>query len=105
MAIPMQVLRMEGAFAVCTGRDGSETRVDTLLTGPLEAGQWILTFLGAAREVVSAEAAAQVGNALTALEAVLAGESVDLDACFADLANREPQLPPHMRPRTQGDDQ
>jgi hydrogenase expression/formation protein HypC len=103
MAIPMQVLRMDGGFAVCTGRDGAETRIDTLLTGPLEAGQWVLTFLGAARDVVSAADAAKISDALAALEAVLAGGSVDLDAYFPDLVGREPQLPPHLRHTLEGD--
>jgi hydrogenase expression/formation protein HypC len=40
--------------------------MDTMLTGPLEPGQWILGFLGAAREVIDAERAAQVEEALVA---------------------------------------
>ena len=103
MAIPMQVLRMDGGFAVCTGRDGVETRIETMLTGPLEAGQWVLTFLGAARDVVSAADAGKISDALAALEAVQAGGSVDLDAYFPDLVNREPQLPPHLRRQLEGE--
>ena len=97
MAIPMRVISVdELGGAVCTGRNG-EARVDTMLTGPLEPGQWVLTFLGAAREVVSAEEAKKVDDALDALDAVLHGRSVDLDAAFADLVNREPELPAHLR--------
>jgi hydrogenase expression/formation protein HypC len=33
-----------------------------------------------------------------ALAATLRGESPDLDLLFADLVNREPQLPAHLRP-------
>lgn len=105
MAIPMQVIRMEGVMAICRGRDGPEP-VDTLLTGPLEAGQWVLCFLGAAREVVDAEHAARVGDALAALQAILSGEGDApglIDSHFADLVQREPQLPEHLRPAvTQG---
>lgn len=100
LAIPLNVIRMEGTTALCQGRNGIE-RIDTLITGPLQPGQWILSFLGAAREVVDAERAAQVEDALTALESILNGTgSVDamIHAGFADLIDREPQLPEFLRP-------
>ncbi len=110
----MQVVRMEGAFAVCRGPAGDE-RVDTLLTGPLVAGQWALVFLGAAREVIDADRAAQVNAALAGLQALLQAApgghvstcGVDDDramadalvrAHFPDLVDREPQLPDFLRP-------
>lgn len=96
MAIPMKVIASDDLGATCEGRSGT-TRIDTLLTGPLEPGQWVLTFLGAAREVVSEEEARRVNDALDALEGVLNGHTVDIDAAFADLVNREPQLPPHLQ--------
>lgn len=97
---------MEGTFALCEGRNGRE-RMDTLLTGPLEAGQWVLCFLGAVREVIDAERAAQVGAALAGLESLLTATSAragqaSIDALvsshFSDLVNREPQLPDFLRP-------
>ncbi|MFA6313187.1 MAG: HypC/HybG/HupF family hydrogenase formation chaperone [Sterolibacterium sp.] len=106
MALPMQVVCMEGSFALCEGRHGRE-RVDTLLCGPLEPGQWVLCFLGAVREVIDAERAAQVGAALAGLEAILAEASSGADAAsmdaligshFSDLVNRQPQLPDFLRP-------
>ncbi|MDO8788305.1 MAG: HypC/HybG/HupF family hydrogenase formation chaperone [Sulfuritalea sp.] len=100
LALPMQVIRMEGSTALCEGRNGVE-RVDTLITGPLEPGQWILSFLGAAREVIDAERGAQVEDALTALESILHGAGSTealIHAGFADLINREPQLPEFLRP-------
>jgi len=96
----MQVIRMEGSTALCEGRDGVE-RIDTMLIGPLQPGQWILSFLGAAREVIDAERAAQVADALTALESILhgdAGNEALIQAGFADLVGREPQLPEFLRP-------
>jgi hydrogenase expression/formation protein HypC len=72
-----------------------------MLTGPLEAGQWVLGFLGAAREVIDAERAAQVDDALAALESILHGDGsneVLVRAGFADLIDREPQLPEFLRP-------
>jgi hydrogenase assembly chaperone HypC/HupF len=96
----MQVIRMEGMTALCQGRNGV-ARIDTLITGALEPGQWILSFLGAAREVIDAERAAQVEDALLALESILhGGDSTDdlIHTAFADLIDREPQLPEFLRP-------
>ena len=101
LGIPMQVVSAEGHAAVCRGRNGLE-RIDSLMTGPLAPGQWVLTSLGAAREIIDAERAAQVESALTALDAVLAGDgdvSALIDHHFADLVNREPQLPEFLRPK------
>lgn len=96
LAIPVRVLRMEGTMAVCHGRNG-EARLDTLLTGPLPAGQWVLGFLGAARELIDEEQARHISDALDALEGLLAGDAVDLDAHFSDLTGREPQLPDFLQ--------
>lgn len=105
LAIPLQVIRMEGSTALCAGRNGVE-RVDTLITGPLQPGQWILSFLGAAREVIDAERAAQVAEALTALQSIMdgdAGVEALIRSGFADLVEREPQLPEFLKPLvTQG---
>lgn len=103
LAVPMQVLRMEGSFAVCQSAGGEE-RLDTLLTGPLEPGQWVLGFLGAAREVIDAERAGQVADALSALQSIFNGEgdvTALVNAHFADLVDREPQLPEFLRPAAQ----
>jgi len=55
-----------------------------------------MTFLGHAREHLTAEQAAQIDRALDALDAVQRGET-NLDAYFQDLIDREPQLPEHLR--------
>ena len=104
LALPMQVVRMEGTTAVCESRNGIE-RVDTMLTGALEPGQWILGFLGAAREIIDAARAAEVANAIDGLQAILnAPGNVDdlINSHFADLVGREPQLPEFLRPANQG---
>jgi hydrogenase expression/formation protein HypC len=102
LAIPLRVLRMEGISAVCGGRNGIET-LDTLLTGPLQEGQWVLGFLGSVRELIDAERAAQVNDALDVVAAALQG-SGELERLvqqnFADLVGREPQLPEFLRPRS-----
>jgi hydrogenase expression/formation protein HypC len=97
----MQVVSADEHGAVCYGRNGLE-RVDTLRTGPLAPGQWVLCALGSAREVIDGVRASQVDSALDALNAVLSGDG-DVDALvgshFADLVNREPQLPDFLRPK------
>lgn len=102
LAVSLQVIRMEGVYAVCAGGQGEE-RLDTLLTGPLEPGQWVLGFHGAARAVIDAERAAQVSAALAALSKVGSGDTAAdglddlLRGGFADLIDREPQLPDFLR--------
>lgn len=95
LGIPMQVLRFEGTLAVCE-RDGEHHLIDTQLVGKPDVGAWLLTFLDTAREIISAEHAALIQDALQALTLTLHGET-DIDHLFADLANREPQLPEFLR--------
>ncbi len=102
LGIPVRVLRMEGTHALCEGRDG-EIRVDTLLVGDVDAGSWLLTYLGAAREVINETRARQINRALDGLQAVLGG-SADFDGFFEDLAGREPQLPPHLQAQLNKED-
>lgn len=93
VGIPMQVVACEGLAAKCISRDRAET-VDLALTGPLEPGTWVLVFLGAAREVLTLEAADQITRALDGLQSLMNGG--DLGDAFADLEARSPSLPPHL---------
>ena len=95
IGIPMQVVEADGAVAICEGR-GRRERIDVALTGPQPTGAWILAHQGRAIRAMTPDEAAQTGAALDALEAALAGER-GLDAYFADLVGREPQLPPHLK--------
>ena len=56
-----------------------------------------LVFAGAARELISADRAAQVRDALRALQASAEGDHARIDNLFSDLVNREPTLPPHLQ--------
>jgi hypothetical protein len=67
-----------------------------MLVGEQPVGTWVLGFMGAARQVLGDEEAAQARAARQALAAVLRGEG-SVDAYFADLVDRVPELPAHLR--------
>ncbi|MBP7339112.1 MULTISPECIES: HypC/HybG/HupF family hydrogenase formation chaperone [unclassified Niveispirillum] len=90
---PMEILEVRGENGWCAGRDG-RLEVDLRLVPDAAVGDHVLVFLGAARRLVPEAEAAEMRDALAALEAVAAGRS--LDGFFADLADREPSLPPHL---------
>ncbi len=99
IGIPMRVVEGDGVAAVCEGR-GARERVDMLIVGAQPAGTWLLVFNGAARRVLTETEAVQTLDALDALDIALrapeAGREA-IDALFADLVDREPQLPEHLR--------
>lgn len=95
IGIPMRVISVDGVVAVCEGR-GTRAALDSSLVVTLAPGDWVLSFRGAAMRTMTADEAVQTNGALDALAAVLAGEPVR-DELFADLVNRTPTLPPHLR--------
>lgn len=93
LGIPLRIISCDGVAAVAS--DGARTEtLDLSLIGAQPEGTWVLSFLGAAREVISAEDARLIGDALAGLERLMAGE--ELGDAFADLDARTPQLPPHL---------
>ncbi len=98
LGIPMQVTGLDTDSAWCEGR-GERLKVDTRLVERPRPGDWLLVFHGVARETLSEQRAADITSALEALDAALRGET-DLDSHFADLVDREPQLPEHLRKET-----
>lgn len=95
LGIPMQVIECNGYLALCQGRSGVR-QLDLALVGEQPVGTWLLTFIDAAREIIDPERAAQINAALDGLEAVMAGET-DIARHFADLFERTPELPAHLR--------
>lgn len=85
IGIPMQVQSVEPGWA--SVQDGAQLRrVKTTLVGEPAAGQWLLVFLDDAREVISAERAAEVLATLRLLAGALepAGpEGADSVAAFS----------------------
>jgi len=96
IGVPMQVIEARSGHALCAG-GGERREIDMRLVGDQPEGAWVLVFLDAAREVVTAEQAALIGSALDALRLALSGQSEGLDDLFPDLAGREPELPPHLK--------
>ena len=100
IGMPLQVQQMEadGLSAWCEA-DGHREQLDMRLVGALPAGTWVLAFMGAARQVMSPLESEQSRGARQARAAVMCG--VSFDAFFADLVNREPELPAHLRANAQ----
>lgn len=104
IGVPMQVVSVDERYAQCrhfdAPLDGSTDRVDISLIDTPALDSWLLVFADAAREPLTEERAHQVANALRALTAVSNGETDHqlLADLFADLTEREPQLPAHLRP-------
>lgn len=99
IGIPMQIIESGEGYAWCEGM-GQQLQVDTLLVGNQPVGTWLLTFLGSARQVLSADEAARISDAVQAVNRVMQGDG-NIEHLFADLIDREPQLPgfvPHNRP-------
>ncbi len=99
IGLPMKLIEVldDGAAALCESRAGATETIDLSLVGPLIPGAWVLTFMGAARSVLEEAEALLVADALEAL--VVAAEGGSVDHLFSDLIDREPQLPPHLRPK------
>ena len=95
VGIPLQIVSTAAGVAVCES-DGRRERIDLALVGEQPAGTWILAYRGSAVRTLTPDEAAQTTAALAALEAVLAG-ATDVDAYFADLIDREPALPDHLK--------
>lgn len=96
IGIPMQIISSQGLSAQCDSL-GKLHQIDLSLIGEQEDGTWVLTFLDTAREVLSESQAKQIKDALQALSMTINGETPDVDMLFADLVQKEPELPPHLR--------
>lgn len=80
----MQVVESGFAYAICD-YNGERRQIDMMLVGEQPPGTWLLVFINAAREVIAAEEAQKITNALSALHSVMNGEQGDIDHLFADI--------------------
>lgn len=94
VGVPVQILAVNGICGDVID-NGVPVLIDLSLTPEARPGDWVLSFLGAARAVIPAEEAAQIQAALGGLRALMQGG--DLGDAFADLEARPPQLPPHLQ--------
>jgi hydrogenase expression/formation protein HypC len=94
VGVPLQIHSIDGLEALAIGADGL-SRVDLSLVGRVNVGVHVLTHLGVAVRVLDAEEAAQIANALEAVRLAARGES--FEHLLADLIDREPELPAHLR--------
>ena len=91
----MQVIEAHELHAVCIDNNQRVT-VDTTLIGQVNRGDWLLVFLGAAREVLDESTALAMRDAVDAVSRIMGGNT-SIDDLFGDLVDREPQLPPHLQ--------
>jgi len=94
VGFPMTVVEGDAFEALCDRR-GERRSVSMALVGAQAAGTKVLVHVGTAVRVLDPLEAAQIDDALDAVEKALAGENVD--HLFADLVDREPQLPEFLR--------
>lgn len=94
LGVPMTIVESDGVSALCERR-GEHRRVSVLLLGGAPAGTRVLVFVDTAVRVLDAEEARRIDDALDGLAAALNGES--FEHLFADLIDREPELPEFLR--------
>ena len=100
---PLQVQSVPSwGVALCKPANADEVsqRVETsLLEHPPRPDDWVLVHANIAIRALEAGEARQIGDALLAVTRAAAGEPFEY--LLADLIDREPQLPEHLRPGAQ----
>ena len=94
LGVPMRILEGDDVTALAERR-GATRRVSMLLVGAQEVGTTVLVHIDSAVRVLDEAEAKLIDDALEGLEAALDGR--DFDHLFADLVDREPQLPEFLR--------
>jgi len=97
LGIPMRLTKLGDGIAQCEDRDGVGREVNTLLLEAHKLGDWVLVHLDNAIRILREDEAEQIGDAIQAVSAALHGER--FDHLFADLIDREPELPEALRPQ------
>lgn len=104
IGMPMRIESGDGYRAEAVrdlpGGEAERCTLDMQIVGAQPAGTWVLAFHGAARRVLDPLEARQIGDALAALALALDGGEAapaGIDALFADLVDRTPELPEHLR--------
>ncbi len=94
LGLPMTVIDGDDFSALCEWQ-GEQRRVSTLLVGRQTAGARLLVHVDSAVRVLDEAEAEAIGRALAGLAAAAEGNA--FEHLFADLIDREPELPEHLR--------
>ncbi len=94
LGIPMTIVETNGASALCERR-GERRQVSVLLLDQPPVGAQVLVFIDNAVRLLDAVEARQIDDAIDGLAAACNGDN--FDHLFADLIDREPELPEHLR--------
>jgi len=92
----MRIVKLGDGRADCLDRDGGMRDVVTLLLDNPQVGDWVLVHLDNAIRTLDEVEADHISDALQAINAAMQGDS--FEHLFADLIDREPQLPEALRP-------
>ena len=96
IGVPVTIVELRGQAARCIDADGGERSVDLSLLGEKPAvGDALLVHVNVALRTLGAEEARRIADALEAVTAAASGRP--FEHLIADLVDREPQLPPHLR--------
>src|SRR6266567_2669412 len=94
LGLPMTIIETDGVSALCAFR-GEQRRVSVMLLSSPPVGAKVLVYIDTAIRLLDEDEARLIADAIEGLIAVLDGE--DCDRFFADLIDRELQLPAHLR--------
>jgi len=94
LGLPMTIVETNGLSALCERR-GERRQVSVMLLDQPPVGAQVLVFIDSAVRLLDAEEARQIDSAVDGLAAACNGEA--FDHLFADLIDREPELPAHLR--------
>lgn len=99
VGVPMlvtDILPSGAAHCLPYGEPGVAHTVEaSLLDTPPAVNDWLLVHVDVAIRALEPTEAQQIGDALRAVEAAAAGQP--FEHLLADLIEREPELPPHLR--------
>ncbi len=97
LGIPLQVLEVApDGLALCDGGDVVRPVNTGLLDQVPAVGDWLLVHVDIAIRALLDSEAKQIRDALEAVTAAAAGQP--FEHLLGDLADREPELPEHLRP-------
>lgn len=90
----MQVIETAFGMARCS-HDGVVERINMLLLGDVAPGSFVLVHAGHAVRTLDADEARQISDALRAVHSAASG--APFEHLLADLIDRQPELPAHLR--------